>query len=290
MLLHPGYTLGELLEALEKRQNGLDIEQSEVRAQIGKLLEKDWLEALEACEALLGTTSDTLQELYRTLLSENTSIKQGLNEIYEQAEEHDRHKVLETIENIYNRLEQLEQWGKERVASWSQYYRRVNDFLQSIVRFDPNREFSQKLKERIRIYPEDPWFLEMLEAPVYRAIREVNIAPEKERVTRVLQDRPTDDAETDDDGNLVLDKIIEDLKGRVKGQRTLDLVEVLQPYLEEYPLDKVYPHIGTLIDLILKESRHRPENNYKWISPVPQLELQNLTTRLLSTNNGKDEA
>ncbi|MCP4755667.1 MAG: hypothetical protein GY866_32795, partial [Proteobacteria bacterium] len=73
VLMPLGCIVGELLEAIEKRQKGLDIEQSEVRAQIGKLLEKDWLEALEACEALLGTTSDTLQELYRTLLSENTS-------------------------------------------------------------------------------------------------------------------------------------------------------------------------------------------------------------------------
>ena len=286
VLMPLGIVVSELLEAIEKRQKGLDIEQQEVRSQISELLEKQWMDALEACETLLSTTSGTLQELYRTLLSENSTIKLGLNDIYEQAERHGQPKVLEIVENIYNRLDQLEQWGKERVASWSQYYRRVNDFLQSIVRFDPNREVSYKLKEQIRSYPQDPWFMQMIEPTTYRTIREINLAPKKESVTRDKQAVEEDDTQIDDDGNRLLDMMIEDVKSLIKKNEPLDLANILEPYFEEYSIDLIYPHIGTLMDLILKEVNQLPEGSLDWIVPVPELEMQNL---LLSKPRQKAE-
>ena len=269
--------VGELLGAIEKRQRGLDLEQKEVREQISTLLEKSWMNALESCKTLLETTSETLQELYRTLLVENTTIKQGLNEIYEQAESHDQFQVLETIDTIYHRLDQLEQWGKERVSSWSQYYRRVNDFLQSIVRFDPNRELSENLKEQIRTYPENPWYLKVIDPEVYRTIRELTLPSPKRRVVRTITDhKPAE--ETDDDGNLILDLLIADTKNRLQHNQKLDLIELIKPYFKEYTLDQIYPHIGTLIDLLLKESKESPQGNPKWEKPLVDLEfeMQNL--------------
>lgn len=275
------HVVGELLEALEKRQRGLDQEQEDVRAQIGSLLEKEWLEALETCENLLETTSQTLQELYRTLLAENTAIKQGLNEIYEAADDHYQIGVLNTIDAIYHRLDQLEQWGKERVSSWSQYYRRVNDFLQSIVQFDPNREFSQKLKEQLLDYPQAPWYLNVLEPPVYWAIRELALTTAKNRVVRALPEVLDDPEADDDDGNLVLDLMIDALKDRLIAGQSLDLIAVLTPFLKTYDLNRIYPHIGTLIDLMVLEGYEGAEMDLamEWKQPLADLEfwLQNLT-------------
>ena len=279
MVLMPlKHVIVELLEAIEKRQRGLDLEQEEVRGQISNLLEKNWLSALESCESLLEATSTTLQELYRSLLIENTAIKQGLNEIYEMADEQRQIQTVELIDNIYLRLDQLEQWGKERVSSWSQYYRRVNDFLQSIVRFDPNRELSQKLKEQIQEYPEKPWCLELIEPLVYRGLREIQYDQEKRRVVRMAPDAASQVVAMDDDGNLVLDLMIEEIKRALDLGEMLNLAEILKPFLENHPLEKVYPHVGTLIDLMLKEIKQRPEADTSWVKPVAALhfEIQNL--------------
>ncbi len=267
----------ELLNAIEKRQRGLDLEQEEVRTEISDLLEKSWLEALEACESLLETTGQTLQELYRTLLSENTAIKQGLNEIYEAAESLGKLPVLNLIDTIYLRLDQLEQWGKERVASWSQYYRRVNDFLQSIVRFDPNRELSQALKENIQQFPQNPWFADLIDPPVYRGLQEVVYTQSKKRISRAVP-QPANNDLLDDDGNLVLDLMIEEIKNRLKNNIPLNLTDIIRPFLESHTLDHVYPHIGTLIDLMLKELKQKPKINSAWEKPLAdlQFELQNL--------------
>ncbi|MBU2645254.1 hypothetical protein KKI24_11130 [bacterium] len=274
--------VGELLEAIEKRQRGLDLEQNAVRSQISQLLEKDWLEALESCEQLLTTTSDTLQELYRTILSENTAIKQGLSEIFEQADDHRQLKVLDTIDTIFHRLDQLEQWGKERVASWSQYYRRVNDFLQSIVRFDPNRELSRRLTEQLQAYPRQPWFIRIIKPYRFKTLKEINLAIETPRVTRTLVDHADATENADEQGNLILDRMMADLKQRLDNQESIDLIELISPYLEQYPLESVYPHIGTIIDLILKESGQKPETTPKWDRPLADiaLELQNLKVGL----------
>ncbi len=271
------HVITELLNAIEKRQRGLDLEQEDVRNQITTLLEKSWLEALDACEALLQTTGQTLQELYRTLLSENSIIKQGLNEILEKADNEGQLGVPDTIDLIYLRLDQIEQWGKERVASWSQYYRRVNDFLQSIVRFDPNRELSQKLKEQIRVFAKTPWFIELIDPPVYRTIQEIHFAADAGKVTRSLDD-VKEDQEIDDDGNLVLDLIVAEIREKLNTADSLDLVEIVKPYLAKYSLDQIYPHIGTLIDLILKEIKETPATNPEWEKPLDHLEfeMQNL--------------
>ncbi|MCP4715336.1 MAG: hypothetical protein GY868_09480 [Deltaproteobacteria bacterium] len=145
----------------------------------------------------MTATSDTLQELYRTILSENTAIKQGLSEIFEQADDHRQLKVLDTIDTIFHRLDQLELWGKERVASWSQYYRCVNDFLQSIVRFDPNRELSRKLTEQLQTYTAEPWFLKLIRPVRFKTLKEINLVTEKQRVTRILLDH-NEDTENDE--------------------------------------------------------------------------------------------
>jgi len=267
--------VGELLEAIEKRQRGLDLEQNEVRSQISELLEKNWLEALESCEQLLTTTSDTLQELYRTILSENTAIKQGLSEIFEQADDHHQSKVLDTIDSIFHRLDQLEQWGKERVASWSQYYRRVNDFLQSIIRFDPNRELSRKMTEQLQTYTTAPWFMRLIRPYPFKTMKEINLATEKQRVTRTLIDHGEAADNDDETSNRVLTELMADLKKLIDESVSIDLINLIEPYLEKYPIETVYPHIGTIIDLIIKESGQKPILTSKW-EILREIQLQNL--------------
>ena len=273
------HVVAELITAIEKRQKGLDQEQEEVRNQISHLLDKDWLEALSSCEELLETTSTTLQELYQTLLSENSAIKQGLTEILDLADEADQLSVVTVIDGIYLRLDQLEQWGKDRVGSWSQYYRRVNDFLQSIVRFDPNRELSQRLVDKIQQYPDDPWYQELIVPPVYRTLKDTQYALVSKKVTRPIPSAQEIEEE-DDDGNLVLDLMISDIKKQLESQQPIDLVEIIRPHIASHTLNKVYPHIGTLIDLILKETDQTPNRPTEWIRPLEELqfELQNLTT------------
>ncbi len=183
--------------------------------------------------------------------------------------------MLDTIDTIFHRLDQLEQWGKERVASWSQYYRRVNDFLQSIVRFDPNRELSRKMTEQLQTYTTAPWFMRIIRPYPFKTLKEINLATEKQRVTRTLIDHDEAADNSDETSNRVLTELMADLKKRLDENKPIDLIELIEPYLEKYPVETVYPHIGTIIDLIIKESGQRPILTSKW-EIVRDVEMQNL--------------
>lgn len=61
-------TVGDLVGGIERRQRGLDSQQEEVQAEISKLLQADWFGAVDRCQSLLDTTTDTLRELNEVLL------------------------------------------------------------------------------------------------------------------------------------------------------------------------------------------------------------------------------
>lgn len=38
-------------------------------------------------------------------------------------------------------------WGNQRLAGWSDYYQYVQRFLRSVVRLDPSRAISERLRD-----------------------------------------------------------------------------------------------------------------------------------------------
>ena len=61
------YSVGEIFDQIDLNQRVMDEQQQAVKIQIAELLNKDWREAINNCEALLSETSNTLRELQDTL-------------------------------------------------------------------------------------------------------------------------------------------------------------------------------------------------------------------------------
>ncbi|MCV5958773.1 condensin subunit MukF, partial [Escherichia coli] len=61
------YSVGEIFDQIDLNQRVMDEQQQSVKQQIADLLNKDWREAINNCEALLSETSSTLRELQDTL-------------------------------------------------------------------------------------------------------------------------------------------------------------------------------------------------------------------------------
>ena len=60
-------TVGDLVQGIERHQRGLDAQQEEVQTEIAKLLQADCFSAVERCQSLLDTTTNTLRELNEVL-------------------------------------------------------------------------------------------------------------------------------------------------------------------------------------------------------------------------------
>src|SRR5688572_2700591 len=56
-------TVHELMEGIERRQRGLDLQQEQFQKEISALLSADWFGAVESCQTLLESTAGTLRDL-----------------------------------------------------------------------------------------------------------------------------------------------------------------------------------------------------------------------------------
>lgn len=194
-------TAGDLLGGIERRQRGLDLAQEHIREKIAKLLREDWFSAIEACEDLLEETAATLRELNDILLRDTATLQSLLQDIGEAAREamvarppkkadaakadpkqpigtsdgteyaeRDNPEVAGALRATMVLSEQVDRvaaWGASRQRAWSDYYRYVQRFLRDVVRLDPGRALSQRLRDQLRTFcdPRTPIPPEPVERP-----------------------------------------------------------------------------------------------------------------------------
>ncbi len=178
----------ELLNGVERRQLGLDEQQRMVRAEITRLLEADWLDALGGIEALLDETADTLIELKTLLLQHANRAHAVLDDIQALAQDHGRIEVMVALRRTGDQLDRLLAWGHSRHAAWSTYHRSVHRFLRDVVRLDPDRQLSGRLRAQIAAWPDRPFTLRMTASPRLTVLR-----PPTRPVVRPAVRRPTQD-------------------------------------------------------------------------------------------------
>jgi len=142
-------TIGDLIAGIERRQRGLDLQQEDFQAQIRSLLEADWFGAVDRCQALLESTSATLRELNEVLLrgtSELLSLLQDLQELAIAAGANDAEAA--TL-RLIDQVDRIAAWGAARQRAWSEYFQYVHRYLRDVVRLDPTRALTQRLREQL---------------------------------------------------------------------------------------------------------------------------------------------
>lgn len=217
-------TVGDLVGGIERRQRGLDLQQAGVRAEIGELLQADWTGAIERCQGLLDTTARTLTELNDVLLRDAHQLQALLQDIQGFAQEaasvlplplDDEKSAVESgvwglareaeeaVGRVMDQVDRIGAWGRGRQRAWSEYFQYVHRYLRDVVRLDPDRALSQRLRDQVARWGERPFALvvagapsiKLLRPPVVavarppverpRAVREVSpevVAPEDERL------------------------------------------------------------------------------------------------------------
>lgn len=180
--------VAELLNGVERRQLGLDEQQMAIRAEITQLLEIDWLDALGKIEHLLDETAQTLVELKGLLLQHANQAHSILDDVVASAQRAGRIEVYIASRRTADQLDRLLAWGQSRHEAWSEYHRSVHRFLRDVVRLDPDRQLSARLRQQIISYPERPYELRSARAPRLCMLRPPLHAIEHAPVARPQQD------------------------------------------------------------------------------------------------------
>ena len=181
--------VASLVEGIDRRRRGLDEQQAETQAQVSELLSKSWSGAVEACESLLDSTTETLVELKDVLLRETGELLAVLADIEERATDGRADLAADAAREAQLKVDGIAAWGQARHEAWSEYFAIVQRFLREHVRMDPDRALSQRLQRAITRWPEEPWFLEVSEVRPYLHLREPVVDRPRVAVTRAAADR-----------------------------------------------------------------------------------------------------
>jgi chromosome partition protein MukF len=139
-------TVSELARGIERRQRGFDLEQSQHQALLGELLSANWTGAIEQCERLLDATAKTLHELAHILLQDTQVMRAALLDINDEAVRCTSPAGEDAVRQVLEHIDRIAAWGAERQGAWSEYYQYIHRYLRDVVRVDPHRLLTTRLR------------------------------------------------------------------------------------------------------------------------------------------------
>lgn len=264
-------TVGDLVAGIERRQRGLDAQQEEVQAEIAELLQADWFGAIERCQTLLDATTATLRELNEILLRDTHHFVALLQEIQALATTADHQEAEETIQRVIEHVDRIAAWGRARQAAWSEYYQYVLRYLRDVVRLDPERALSHRLREQVVSWAARPFYLLIARAPSIRLLRPLEARGERPAVARPLADRETVPAWVDAEDVLAE---IEGLVRQAVGEGAVTLAEVTARVLLALPENVHFVATGRIAAALARIGPVRGERERPWTSVRERLEIE----------------
>ena len=267
-------TVADLIQGIERRQRGLDAQQEAVQTEIAALLQADWFGAVDRCQALLDTTTTTLKELNEVLLRDTHHFVALLQDIQTTAAVAGNAEAEQVAQRVIEQVDRIAAWGEGRQRSWSGYYQYVHRYLRDVVRLDPDRALSQRLRDQISGWPQAQFFTAVATAAPIRLLR-----PLEARVDRPVVMRPRAEREVEL-SFVVPSDLFADLEQRIQAAvagGATDLATITAYVLADLPLHTRYPAAGRVAEVVartlpLSTVRERP-----WRAVGAALEIEDWT-------------
>lgn len=267
-------TVADLIQGIERRQRGLDAQQEAVQTEIAALLQADWFGAVDRCQALLDTTTTTLKELNEVLLRDTHHFVALLQDIQTTAAVAGNAEAEQVAQRVIEQVDRIAAWGEGRQRSWSGYYQYVHRYLRDVVRLDPDRALSQRLRDQISGWPQAQFFTAVATAAPIRLLR-----PLEARVDRPVVMRPRAEREVEL-SFVVPSDLFADLEQRIQAAvagGAMDLATITAHVLADLPLHTHYPAAGRVAEVVartlpLSTARERP-----WRAVGAALEIEDWT-------------
>lgn len=267
-------TIRDLVDGIRRRQRGLDADQEEVQERISHLLDEQWLLAVGVCEQLLDTTSATLRELNEVLLRDTHQFLTVLQEIQRLAGDAERPEAEEAAQRVIEQVDVIAAWGSARQRAWSEYYQYVHRFLQDVVRLDPDRALSQRLRDLITAFGGRPFVMSLAHAPSIRLLRPLQPRDDRPAVARPheVRERGLDEVLPEDRRAWLEERVYAALAGGAD-----HLAEVTARVLVELPEAQHALTIGQIAALVAELAHVTREREARWTAVSTALEIGDWT-------------
>jgi len=259
------YSVAEIFDQIDLSQRVMDEQQQGVKDQIAELLNKDWRDAINNCETLLSETSNNLKELQDTLQAAGDDLQTRIFDIQEKIRGDDELLFIEEILfSLQLKLDRIISWGQQSIDLWIGYDRHIHKFIRTAIDMDQNRAFSQRLRESIKGYFNQPWLLTYSDADRLQDMRDESLVLRNEEVTGIVPEEL--EYEEVEEVSSQLSIRIGEMLSTYKEQGTpLDLGVVLREYLSQNP----HAHHFDLSKIIIDQAVRLgySEADYRAIQP-----------------------
>jgi chromosome partition protein MukF len=259
-------TVHELMEGIERRQRGLDLQQEQFQKEISSLLSADWFGAVESCQTLLESTASTLRDLNHVLLSESHRLQAQLEDLQELAQAASASAAEEAVRRAADQIDRIAAWSSGRQKSWSDYYQYVHRYLRDVVRLDPSRALTARLRDQLSGKSGKRFTLAVATTPAPLLLREVAPSPDRPPVKRPRQERerPPEDRATTDPFQVLEDSVREKLTAGAASLR-----DVTAQVTAELPEEERFRAAGRVAQVVARLARTRSERERPWL-PVDE--------------------
>ncbi len=185
-------TVGDLMAGIEGRQRGLDVQQEDFQRSIAQLLGTDWFGSIERCQQLLDTTASTLSELNDVLLRGSYELSAILQDLLGVITLGGDAEAERAAQQVIEQVDRISAWGASRQRAWAEYYDYVHRYLRDVVRFDPSRAMTERLRKLLAGKHGRSYSLTVAAAAPLRVLREVKPPEDPPPVRRPKKDTPPD--------------------------------------------------------------------------------------------------
>lgn len=259
------YSVGDIFDQIDLNQRVMDEQQQSVKEQIAELLNKDWREAINNCEALLSETSNTLKELQDSLQAAGDELQTQILDIQEIVYGDPELEVIEeTLFGLQMKLDRITSWGQQAIDLWIGYDRHVHKFIRTAIDMDKNRAFSQRLRQSVTDYFEMPWYLTYADAERLIDLRDEALVLRDDEVTGHVP------LEVEyEEFQQVKDELSERIGGMLQIHKQqgspIDLGIVLRDYLATHPRTHHFDLARIVVDQAVRLGYS--ESDYQAIQP-----------------------
>lgn len=256
-------TVADLVSGIERRQRGLDAKQADFQRQIAALLQSDWFGAVESCQSLLETSSRTLSELNEMLLRDAAELGALLAELQELAALAGAEAAEVAALRVVEQVDRIAAWGSARQRAWSEYYQYVHRYLCDVVRLDPSRALTQRLREQLSAHVARPFALTVAAAPSIRLLRDVTDVPDDRppvRRPKREREKPPSPAQPLDPHAVVEERVREALAEGATG-----LQQITERVTGELPNEERFIAAGRVAQAVARLRKPSSERERPWL-------------------------
>jgi chromosome partition protein MukF len=254
-------TIRDLVDGIERRQRGLDLQQERFQQEIGHLLSADWFDAVARCQDLLESTTSTLRELNEVLLRDAHGLVTLLEDIRELSQERGAAESELACHRLSEQLDRITAWGSARQQAWSEYYQYVHRYLRDVVRLDPTRALTERLRAELGGRAGRSYSLLVAAQPPLVVPREVTVPKERPPLERPKSERERPLVESAPDGRE--QALNEHVRAALdQGARTLS--SVTQAVVETLPEGERFAAAGRVAEVATRVAHAESARDRAW--------------------------